>query len=264
MIMSFGICNLSIVPLRAEPSNKAEMISQILFGELIKIIEKSNSWLRVSLDYDNYEGWIDEKQYLPISEELFNNVKNSKSNICLDIVQLLINKTNNTALPIVLGSSLTYLVKQNFKIGDNIYTYKGELTDIEQLSNISKRKIIIRSAYKYLNAPYLWGGRSPFGIDCSGFTQMVYKIACIKLLRDASAQALQGRTLNFISDAEQGDLAFFDDDEGNIIHTGILLGENKIMHASGKVHIDIIDHFGIFNVETKKYTHKLRLIKKII
>ena len=116
----------------------------------------------------------------------------------------------------------------------------------------------------YLNSPYLWGGRSPFGIDCSGFTQMVFKLNGIKLPRDAYEQAEIGKTLNFIEETQKGDLAFFDNEEGKIIHTGIIIDKNKIIHSSGKVRIDNLDHYGIFNAETGKYSHNLRLIKKVV
>ena len=134
---------------------------------------------------------------------------------------------------------------------------------VKSESGISREKIV-DNAMMYVNAPYLWGGRSPFGIDCSGFTQLVYKIGGKKLPRDAYQQAEIGQTLSFVEEAENGDLAFFDNEEGSIIHVGILLGENEIIHSSGKVRIDKIDHQGIFNVDTKKYSHKLRLIKKIL
>ena len=123
---------------------------------------------------------------------------------------------------------------------------------------------MIETAFMYLNAPYLWGGKSPFGIDCSGFTQMVYKLNGYKLLRDASQQSKQGDALSFIEESEPGDLAFFDNDEGNIIHVGIIMEDNYIIHASGKVRIDRLDHLGIYNAEANRHTHKLRVIKKII
>ena len=121
-----------------------------------------------------------------------------------------------------------------------------------------------QTAFMYLNAPYLWGGKSPFGIDCSGFTQMVYKLNGYSLLRDASQQATQGVPLSFIEESEAGDLAFFDNEEGKIIHVGLIMDDNYIIHASGKVRIDRLDHLGIYNAELNKHTHKLRVIKKII
>jgi len=110
----------------------------------------------------------------------------------------------------------------------------------------------------------LWGGRSPFGIDCSGFTQMVYKLCGMPLKRDAWMQAEQGQDIHLLDETQPGDLAFFDNEEGRIIHVGILTTKNRIIHASGKVRLDSIDHQGIFNSETKRYTHNLRLLKRLI
>ena len=123
---------------------------------------------------------------------------------------------------------------------------------------------MIETAYLFLNAPYLWGGKTIFGIDCSGFTQMVYKLNGHQLLRDASQQATQGDPLSFIEESEPGDLAFFDNEEGLITHVGIMLKDNHIIHASGKVRVDRIDHTGIYNNELRTHTHKLRVIKRII
>ena len=259
--MEFGICNLSIVPVRSEHTDKSEMLTQILFGELVVLSEKIKNWIKIRLVYDNYEGWIDEKQFLPISEDTFSSINNINPNITLDLVQILTNTSLNKMIPVVLGSSLPGLENQSFLIENYNYTYEAPVTtDEHKITSIE----LIENALMYLNAPYLWGGRSPFGIDCSGFTQMSFKICGIKLLRNASQQAEQGEDVSFIDEAEQGDLVFFDDEEGNIIHVGILLSEKKIIHSSGRVRIDSIDHQGIYNNELKKYTHKLRLIKKII
>ncbi|MFW5830834.1 MAG: C40 family peptidase, partial [Prolixibacteraceae bacterium] len=150
---------------------------------------------------------------------------------------------------------------KEFTVSRETYKSAGE---IFYGKHKNPRNVIIKQALKYFNAPYLWGGRSPFGVDCSGFTQVIYKMIGIKIPRDASQQVKMGTALSFVDEAEPGDLAFFDDEEGNIVHVGILWKRNKIIHASGKVRVDNVDQFGIFNVDLKRYTHKMRVMKKII
>jgi len=258
--MEFGICELSVIPLRSEPSDKSEMINQLLFGDLLIAQEKFKNWVEVRSVYDNYVGWIDLKQFRTLSESEFKNISSSKQCTALELVHLLVNKTKNIMIPIVFGSSLPGLNSGKFIINNEEFTYEGDMFSNSQ--NITSSHLI-ENALMFLNAPYLWGGRTPFGIDCSGFTQIVFKTCGIKLLRDASQQATQGELVNFLSEAKAGDLIFFDDEEENIIHVGIMISENKIIHSSGSVRIDTIDHNGIFNTELKKYTHNLRLIKKI-
>ena len=252
----FGICNLAIIPLRLEPSDKSEIVSQVLFGEHFEIMEQLKQWSKIKMQFDNYEGWVDSKQYKIISETNYNQL--SKEAIILngDLVDY-ITDHNNLLIPIPLGASISFL--SNTEINTANYNFEGT-----KISGVKPKSELIRTAFMYLNAPYLWGGKNPFGIDCSGFTQMVYKLNGYKLLRDASQQAKQGEALSFIEESEPGDLAFFDNDEGNIIHVGIIMEDNYIIHASGKVRIDRLDHLGIYNAETNKHTHKLRVIKKII
>lgn len=257
--MDCGIANLSIVPIRKEPTDRSEQVTQLLFGETFHIKEKQNSWRRIVSDYDNYEGWIDCKQFTELSPEHYKKATQEDFYISIDLAQILVQ--NNTLLTIVLGSTLPSFDGCDCMIADGKFTYGGNVRNIEAPFD---KKLIIENAYMYLNSPYLWGGRTPFGIDCSGFTQMSYKLAGIKLKRDASQQAEQGQTINLLEETEPGDLAFFDNEEGNIVHVGIILRDNKIIHASGQVRIDDIDHYGINNKELKKYTHKLRLIKRIV
>ncbi|MFA4850916.1 MAG: C40 family peptidase [Bacteroidales bacterium] len=259
--MRFGMCNLSIVPVRLEPSHKSEMVTQLLFGELFEIIEKTDNWTKVRLTYDNYEGWIDSKQYLPLYNETFEKLTDFGSTITLDIVQILINETKDYVIPVVLGSSLPYVVNNIFYIDNHKYSFDGNVRPSKE--EVTRNKIV-ENAFMYLNTPYLWGGRSPFGIDCSGFVQMTFKLSGIKLFRDAHQQATQGTTVNFLSEALPGDLAFFDNEEQQIVHAGIVIANNQIIHASGRVRVDTLDHEGIYHVKKKKYTHKLRLIKRII
>lgn len=252
----FAICNLAIVPLRFEPSDRSELVSQVLFGEHFKILEQTEKWSRIQLAFDGYEGWIDNKQFQPISEANYNLLSASPLVMNADLVEY-ITTPSNYLMPIPVGSSLAFLDNPEINIAQ--YSFEGM-----KVCGIKEKSELIRTAFMYLNAPYLWGGKTPFGIDCSGFTQMVYQLNGHKLLRDASQQATQGEALSFIEESEPGDLAFFDNEEGRIIHVGMIMENNYIIHAHGKVRIDRLDHLGIYNVDTGRHTHKLRVIKKII
>jgi len=252
----FGICNLAIIPLRSEPSDRSEIVSQVLFGEHFTVLETQNQWAKISLQYDGYEGWIDSKQYQPILKEHFEHLSKDAIVLNSDLVEY-VTGPNNLLIPIPLGASLSFL--NHSDINTTNFDFEGM-----RISGIKPKSNIINTSFMYLNAPYLWGGKTPFGIDCSGFTQMVYKLNGYHLLRDASQQATEGEALSFIEESEPGDLAFFDNEEGKIIHVGIIMDDNYIIHSSGKVRVDRLDHLGIYNAEINRHTHKLRVIKKII
>lgn len=256
--MSYGICNLSIVPLRIEPSDKSEMVSQVLFGEHFKVLEIQKKWSKIRIAFDNYEGWVDTNQYLKLSEENYFEIEQANSCLAGELIDFVTDK-NGHFLTVTIGASLPFYKDNNLKLGFGNFRYEGKVFNKKQ-----SKETLIKMATNFLNAPYLWGGKTPFGIDCSGFTQMVYKLCGYKLLRDAGQQATQGEVLSFIEESEPGDLAFFDNDEGVITHVGIIMKDNYIIHAHGKIRIDRIDHSGIFNVDTQKHTHKLRVIKKVI
>tara|TARA_B100000767_G_scaffold213117_1_gene200411 strand:+ start:705 stop:1469 length:765 start_codon:yes stop_codon:yes gene_type:complete len=253
--MNYGISQLSIVPMRSETSDKSEMINQILFGEHFKILEERKKWSRIRLAHDSYEGWICNKQLLKISEEDYQQLDKDISTLTTDILDII---TKEKHQPIVIGSILPFYKSGHANINNEMYKFNGLTTP-----GYVKKEKIIENALIFLNAPYLWGGRSPLGIDCSGLTQIVYRLQGIDLPRDAYMQAKVGTTLSFIEESEAGDLAFFDDTEGNVIHVGIILENNHILHASGMVRIDRIDQQGIFNTKIGVHTHKLRLIKSI-
>ncbi|WP_405571539.1 NlpC/P60 family protein [Winogradskyella sp. Asnod2-B02-A] len=249
--MQYGICNLGIVPIRLEPSDTSEMVTQALYGDFFKVLEQRKKWSRIRFAFDNYEGWIDNKQYLEIEDSNYNELDKCGINLSNDLIEFVAD-TSNQLYPIPVGSDLNglNLLKHHF---DGI-----------ALTEKSAKENIVKSSFLFLNAPYLWGGKTPFGIDCSGFTQMVYKLNGYKIFRDASEQAKQGEALSFIEESEPGDLAFFDNAEGNITHVGIIMEDNYIIHAHGKVRIDRLDHSGIYNIDKNIHTHKLRVIKKII
>ncbi|SDB33079.1 SH3 domain-containing protein [Flavobacteriaceae bacterium MAR_2010_188] len=250
--MQYGICNLSIVPLRVEPSDSTELVSQILYGETFKVLELRKKWSKIRLTDDGYEGWVDNKQYQEISKSEYKDLKDQPSILSSDLIEFVKDEKSNQLLTIPIGSRLNGLQILN-------HSYDGG-----KIENILPKENLIDTAFIFLNSPYLWGGKTPFGIDCSGFTQLVYKLNGYKLLRDASLQSTQGIALSFIEESEAGDLAFFDDSEGKIIHVGIIMPDNYIIHAHGKVRIDRLDHSGIYDAERGLHTHKLRVIKKII
>ena len=253
--MQYGISNLSIVPMRSEAADQTEMVNQILFGEHFKVLEVRKKWSRIRLAHDSYEGWISNKQWIEIPEEDYKQLDKDVSTITTDILDII---TKDQHLPIVMGSILPFYKSGHALINNEMYQFDGLTT----AGFVSKEKLI-ENALIYLNAPYLWGGSSPLGIDCSGLTQMVYRLQGINLPRDAYQQAKVGTTLSFVEESEAGDLAFFDNEEGKVIHVGMILEDNHIIHASGKVRIDRIDQQGIFNTELGNHTHKLRLIKSI-
>lgn len=251
----FAICNLAIVPLRFEPSDRSEMVTQVLFGETFTIIEKKEKWSRIQLSTDLYEGWIDNKQFMMISDDQYRQLHQNPKFYCSDLIDYITG--SNTLLPIALGSDLSFLSFP--EINSQQLVFEGKA-----ITGVQSKSALLQTAFLYLNAPYLWGGKTPFGIDCSGFTQMVYRLNGYYIPRDASQQAKIGEPLSFIEESEVGDLAFFDNEEGHIIHVGIIMENNYIIHAHGKVRIDRLDHLGILNIDNGRHTHKLRVIKKII
>lgn len=296
----FGICNLSLVPCRKEPSDKSEMVTQLLFGEHFELLDSKGNWQLIRIAYDGYECWVDKKQFHPVKN--IHGINDSTTAISTEIVQLASplpspTESEEQHIPIVLGSSLPKFNKKSFMLGKQEYYFEGDANFpfAKNKKSSSEGGGLGEASKWYLHTPYLWGGRSPFGIDCSGLTQMVYKLNGIKLKRDAWQQAEQGKALSFLEEAQTGDLAFFDNEDGKIVHVGIILkphlparpaggnpplqgglsrvtlpvkggdgGGLQIIHASGKVRIDKLDHQGIFNIETKKYSHRLRVIKRIL
>ena len=259
--MQYGICLLSVIPGRKEASNTSEMVTQLLFGEHYTVIEITEGWVKIKGAYDNYECWINIKQHNKITEASFEQIQKQSSVYSNELVQVITNKQTQTSFPVSIGAKLPFLKDKAINFESFSFGFEGQVSDPKQKGTA---QTIISTAYLLINAPYLWGGKNPFGIDCSGFTQLVYKLNGYKLPRDASQQVELGEPLSFVEEAEAGDLAFFDNEEGNIVHVGILLNNGQIIHASGSVRIDKFDHYGIFSSDTKKYSHTLRVIKKIL
>lgn len=238
--MDKGICSVTVAPVRAEASDRAEIVTEILFGESADILEVNKNWTRIKMHYDGYEGWMDTKQLRMVSgEELA--------------------KRKVTVVTEDFSSVLMHDGKTLLSMGSEV-----EFPAVASRRSHEVRESIALTAREFINVPYLWGGKSFFAVDCSGFTQLVFKIHDIKLPRDASQQVNVGESLSFVGESQPGDLAFFENPEGKIVHVGIMLDNQRIIHASGKVRIDTLDSTGIFNKEMNKHTHKLRVIKSVL
>lgn len=235
--MNKGICRVSVAPIRANISHQSEMISQLLYGETAEILEVKGDFARIKVDFDGYEGWISTNQIAQISEE-----------------SLEINPETVTE---------TFIIA-NLPEGKMLLSVGSEVR-LKSDKEFTKLDInsIAKTATKFLNVPYLWSGRSFFGVDCSGFVQLVYKVHGISLPRDAYQQAEIGDVLSFVEESKPGDLAFFENEEGKITHVGMMLEDSQIIHAYGKVRIDTLDSTGIFNADLGKHTHKLRFLRSI-
>lgn len=253
--MKIFICGNVFVPLRSGPSHKAEMLSQVLFGEKYRITDETGHWYKVETIFDNYSGWIDinHSQHTEDINNLTGYVLN-RSLTCF--------KNDNTKLVLEAGCEIYNPDFENklFSAGENKFSAGSGFI----ASCINLNESIADTAMKFINSPYIWGGRIPSGIDCSGFVQLVYKIRSVSIPRDSWQQAEAGQSISFINESQPGDLVFFDDERGRITHVGMILSQGLVIHASGRVRIDAIDHQGIYKNEIGGYSHRLRTIRRII
>ncbi len=256
-MQEYGICLQTLIALRNEPSETAEMISQILFGELYEIINYNDNWVQIKLTNDSYQGWVDKKLVSKINNKDLKELKALEKIYTNNAFTYIKKEKSSQPIPIVAGSEIYLTKNKTIQIQNN--TFLANEID-KQNNEISISEVALR----FINAPYLWGGKSLLGIDCSGLMQILYITQGISIPRDASDQAKLGNNVSFISEAKTGDLAFFDNEEGDIIHVGMFMDSSTIIHASGWVRIDPIDHQGIYKLEEEKYSHKLRIIKRII
>lgn len=253
--MEYRVTCVPVCPVRKDPAHRSEMISQLLFGEKCILMESVDGWEKVQAKYDGYEGWVQSGQVTVIDEHKFNK----KDNL---LTEGLVNEIdfNGYNMMIPIGCSLSAFNSGLTPWNKNSVKYKGEFWDIENVK--FSGKAIRQFSFRFLNTSYLWGGKSVYGIDCSGFVQTVYKFFGKYIPRDSSQQAEEGETIDFLQSAKCGDLAFFDNEDGKIVHVGMLLNSDEIIHSSTKVRIDKIDNHGIVNRDTNKRTHHLRIIKR--
>jgi hypothetical protein len=255
--MPYAITVVPVMPLRAEPAHRSEMISQVLWGENVEIlVTGSDGWVKVRCQFDNYEGWATFNHLEVIDEDIFRAPYTHYTTGWINTVEV-----NGKAMHVPYGCLVKQVVKPVTIWGKIPVQFEETLKSLNGGGKVEENDLLDK-AFLFLNTAYLWGGKSVFGADCSGFTQTVFKTLGIPLLRDAHQQATQGETVDFLQEVHTGDLAFFDNAEGRITHVGILINDHEIIHASGKVRVDPIDNQGIINVDTGLRTHQLRIIKR--
>jgi hypothetical protein len=256
----FGINLNGLIPLRSQASEESEQLTQILFGEYFIVDDILERWVHVLNIRDNEQGWIDRKMMTEIEEPLYLQLSNHQPAIVSKPIAYA-TLPDNTTLPLPGGSLLPFYDagKQQFSIGEKVYGFAKENTNWSYTV-----ADFVPVALNYLHSPYLWGGKNVMGIDCSGLVQVSALICGRQLTRNSRQQVKFGEQVNFLTEAQPGDIAFFDHDDGHISHVGILLNNHEILHASGQVHIAPIDNNGIKSVITGKYTHSLRVIKRIM
>ena len=258
-----GICFQAFIPMRREPDERSEMTNQVLYGESFTILEsnKKKNFSLIRLDHDNYKGWIDSKTIYPFSGSEKAIFLSGSHEVTHNPFTILTSQNGSVPLIIGCGSIIRSLKAKVLDPTGNDY-----LTPERQKNSGTgdTRNNLMLFGKKLLNIPYLWGGRSSFGFDCSGLCQNLYKQVGINIPRDSVFQSSMGRTISFIEEAQTGDLAFFDNEDGEIIHAGMIFDKKMILHSSGKVKIDKMDHQGIYSSEQNRYTHRLRLIKNFI
>lgn len=258
--MNFGICPLSSVPIRSTPADSSEMVSQLLFGEVFEILEtKGVAWFKIRCQWDNYMGWTRANQVQLITPTEFQHLQKHFA-YNLDLVHPIM--AADHFIPITLGARLPDFDGMRLKLENVYYQFSGQAVFPNDIFPTSD--FILKVARRYLFAPYLRGGRSPMGIDSSGFVQIAFLMAGIPLEREASQQVFSGEPVDFVEQAMPADLAFFENNRGRISHVGILMPEGTIIHAYGRVRIDKLDHYGIFDQQQQKYTHRLRVIKRLL
>ena len=252
IIKDYGICNLSVTPLRASASDESEIETQLLFGDYVTILEKGTPWIKVKNHADGYEGWMDFKQLVYIDENEFKKGTSVKHPVLKQGILPIVGPKGE--MTIMFGSTLPFYKERTIKLGHEEYQTGGNI-NVFDLSIVDYFKM-------YLNVPYLWGGKSIFGIDCSGIVQNCFKAVGIKMPRDASQQVLIGKDIKWVN-RQIGDLVYFKSKSGTVTHVGLLVELNEIIHAHGRVRQDKIDEKGIWNEDLKWYSHLTFCMKRV-
>ena len=267
----FAINHCTVTPVRQEPSEGSEQLTQLLFGEVCEVLDRLPRWTKIRSTLDGQEGWVDFKMLTP-SSSLSPITYSLPTTIVAVPIAIATAMETGDELMLTLGTRLPNYTHGTFEVLGKQYLIdptevRGERLEVKGDEAI-RRADVCAIAQTLLNAPYLWGGKNAMGIDCSGFTQVVYAAMGVNLLRNAREQITQGEVVVSLNEAQAGDLAFFDHADRdpkatNISHVGLLLDKERIIHCSGCVHIDTIDEQGI-HLADGELTHHLVAIKRYL
>ncbi len=255
-----AICPLGVVPLRAGAHHRSELLSQLLFGELVEIVDKrGKQWTKVRCTWDEMSGWVLSEQLLPLTPSEFTRYSQHYA-LCLDLLQPVMSGLRQ--IPVPIGSRLPNFDGLRFELAGEWWTYSGQAVFPKDLP--PRADLLIKIARRYLSAPFLQGGRSPLGIDSGGLVQLAFGAVGIALPRAPIAQVLEGQEVDFFEEYQPGDIAFFENAKGQLVHAGILLPDGQVLHCHECVRIDKVDHFGIFDRQRNRYLFQLRVIRRML
>jgi len=257
--MKAGICDQPLIPMRSEPKDGSELVTMLLFGEMYEIVDQHGDWYFVQHGFDGYQGWFFSREPVLLTEKEAANIEEGSMFLAAEPFLKLVSE--NRALVVGLGSPLPNFNGHYCRINDEFFLVKGRAKPTD---NKGRPSYLEELALSLLEAPYLWGGRTTHGLDCSGFTQILYRFAEVDLPRDAKEQAKLGDYVNSFKEKVKGDIAYFKNQDGKIGHTGIVLDSDKVIHASEKVRIDLLTDRGIYRETLGEYTHQLHSIKSIL
>ncbi len=257
--MKNGLCLIATAPLRLHPDHRSEMVSQLLFGECFFVLEQVTDWLHIEMAHDHYRGWVAANQVELVDEATAESLEKAPRRLTAEHLYPITERISGITQLISAGSQLLLHDTDTMKINDKVFHYQGQTIDPAKPVKNGLQK----HANLFMHTPYVWGGRSAYGMDCSGYVQTIFRMQGLSMARDAAIQARHGQTIHLLAEARTGDLAFFDNAEEEITHTGLLTGDGHILHAYGAVRKDRIDHHGIFNTTNNSYSHRLRIIKRM-
>ncbi len=256
----YAICPLGVVPVRAGAHHRSELLSQLLFGELVEIVDRKGAqWYKVRCTWDEVSGWVPAEQLQALTPTEYDRYRQHYA-ICLDLLQPVMSGGRQILVPI--GSRLPAFDGLRFELAGEWWTYSGQAVFPEDLP--PRASLLARIARRYLSAPFLQGGRSPLGIDSGALIQLAFGALGIALPRLPAAQVMEGEEVNFFDEYRPGDIAFFENHKGQLVHAGILLPEGQVLHCHERVRIDKVDHFGIFDPLRKKYLWQLRVMRRVL